>query len=218
VIRALVFDFDGLVFDSEMPLFVAWQEAFAAHGCEPLTIEDWAAEIGTIDGLDKVGLLQARATAPVDVEAMHAVRRARVQELMALEALQPGVQEWLDAARAAGVPVAIASSSAPDWVEPMLERLGVAHAFAYVSCAHGSVPPKPAPHTYLRACEALGVEPAHALAIEDSPHGIGAAKRAGLWCLAVPNAITKHLDVTEADVVAPSLADVTMADVVARLA
>jgi beta-phosphoglucomutase-like phosphatase (HAD superfamily) len=100
----------------------------------------------------------------------------------------------------------------------MLEQLGVASAFSCVSCAHGEVSPKPAPDTYLRACDGLGVAPAEALAIEDSPHGITAAKRAGLWCLAVPNAITMHLDTGHADAHVASLADASMADVLAQLA
>ena len=76
MIGALVFDFDGLIFDSELPLYVAWHETFVAHGCEPLTIEEWGAAIGTIDGIDEVALLLERAPRPVDVEAMQATRRA----------------------------------------------------------------------------------------------------------------------------------------------
>src|SRR5690606_11054169 len=130
---------------SEMPLYVAWREVFEAHGCEPLTIQEWGAGIGTIDGIDEVAMLLERATVPVDVEAVQAARRARVQELMAHEAMRPGVQEWIETARSAGLTCAVASSSSPEWVEPMLDELGLADAFTYVSCARGDVPPKPAP-------------------------------------------------------------------------
>src|SRR3954447_20516818 len=84
MIRAVVFDFDGLILDTETPVFTAWQDAFAAHGTE-LTIEEWAQEVGTVDGLDLVGMLQERATVAVDVDAMHVARQARRDELLALE-------------------------------------------------------------------------------------------------------------------------------------
>ena len=69
-IEAVVFDFDGLILDTEGPVFVAWQEEFEAHGCPPLTIEEWAAEIGTTGGLDLVELIRTRATRPFEEEAM----------------------------------------------------------------------------------------------------------------------------------------------------
>ena len=109
---------------------------------------------------------------------------------------------------------AIASSSPSDWVLPHLERLGLRERFAFVSCYDGGVAPKPAPDTYLAACAALGVRPVEAIAVEDSPHGITAAKRAGLRCVAVPHAITEQLDVTHADLVLRSLRDRSLRAVV----
>ncbi len=123
MVRAVVFDFDGLILDTEGPVFTAWQEAFAAHGCPPLTIEEWATEIGTAGALDMVALLQARATAPVDVDAMHERRRARRDELLGVEVVQAGVHQWLEEASELGLRVAIASSSPHEWVYAHLERL-----------------------------------------------------------------------------------------------
>ncbi len=222
-VEGVVFDFDGLILDTEQPVFASWQEAFESHGCPPLTIGEWAAEIGTAGGLDLVQLLRERATRPVDEEAMHAQRRARRDELLEAEMVRPGVLTWLDEADALGLPLAIASSSPRGWVETHLDRLGLLHRFAFKACfgaaavGGGTLAAKPAPDTYLAACAAIGARPAAALAIEDSPHGVSAAKAAGMWCVAVPHGITAQLDLSHADVRLPSLADATLREVITRL-
>ena len=211
--RAVVFDFDGLILDTETPAFTAWREAFAAYGCPPLTVDEWGAEVGTVGGLDTAALLQARATRPVDLDAMHEVRRQRRDELMAREVARPGVHEWLDAADAHGLALAIASSSSPEWVGAHLARIRLRERFAHVECFGNGNAAKPAPDLYPAACRALDVAPGDAVAIEDSPHGVTAAKRAGLFCIAVPNAITAQLDLSHADIVAPSLSAISLRDV-----
>jgi HAD superfamily hydrolase (TIGR01509 family) len=211
--EALVFDFDGLILDTESPVFTAWQEEFAAHGCPRLTIEEWSAEIGTSGGLDLVGLIRTRATRPFDEAAMHARRRERRDELLAKETALPGVIAWLDAAAELEMRVAIASSSESEWVVPLLVQHGLRDRFDYIACYGTGLAAKPAPDTYRAACSALGVEPAAAIALEDSPHGVAAAKAAGLWCVAVPHALTEVLDLTQADLVLRSLADASLRDV-----
>jgi HAD superfamily hydrolase (TIGR01509 family) len=216
MVRAVVFDFDGLILDTETPVFTAWQDAFTACGCAPLTLEEWAAQIGTVGGFDLDSLLRARATMAVDFVALHEQRRARRDELLAVECARPGIVEWLDAADARGLPVAIASSSPPDWVEGHLERITLRDRFAYLACHTLGIAAKPAPDLYLAACHALGVAPEDAVALEDSPNGVTAAKRAGLFCVAVPNAVTARLDLSKADLVVPSLAACSFDDVVRR--
>jgi HAD superfamily hydrolase (TIGR01509 family) len=215
-IEAVVFDFDGLILDTEGPVFTAWQEEFAAHGCPPLTIEEWAAEIGTTGGLDLVELIRTRATRPFDEAAMHARRRVRRDELLTRETARPGIHEWLDDADALGLALAIASSSPVEWVGPHLERLRLRHRFATLACYADGIEGKPAPDTYLAACAALGVAPGAALAIEDSPHGVAAAKAAGLVCIAVPHQITEGLDLSRADLRLSSLAETTLREVLDR--
>ncbi len=215
-IRAVVFDFDGLILDTEGPVFTAWREEFLAHGCPPLTLDEWAHEIGTSDGLDLVDLIRTRATRPFDEDAMQERRRGRRDELLALETARPGVESWLDEADALGLALAIASSSEREWGEYHLEQLGLLQRFAYVACYGDGLAGKPAPDTYLAACAAVGVEPRAALAIEDSPHGVTAAKAAGLKCIAVPHEITERLDLSHADLRLPSLADMPLREVLTR--
>jgi HAD superfamily hydrolase (TIGR01509 family) len=216
-IRAVVFDFDGLILDTEVPIFAAWCAAFEAHGCE-LTLDDWAAEIGTVNGIDPLALLRTRALTPVDEAVLHEMRRSLRDELLLAEVARPGVEAWLDEARSLGLGVAIASSSAYDWVDPHLRRLGLRDRFAHLSCYGNGTAAKPAPDTYLEACAALDVRPAQAIAVEDSPHGVAAAKAAGLTCIAVPNAITAQLDLGAADVQLTSLAERSLAQVLQDLA
>jgi HAD superfamily hydrolase (TIGR01509 family) len=215
MIEAVVFDFDGLILETETPIFVAWQEEFVAHGCEPLTFEEWAAEIGTVGGLDVVALLHERATRPVDEAAMHERRRDRYLALIALEEARPGVEDWLDEADEMGLRIAIASSSRQEWIEPQLVRLGLRDRFEMLACYGDGIAPKPEPDTYLVACKALGVAPAAALAVEDSPNGVRAAKTAGLKCVVVPHAITETLDLSEADLRVSSLAEISLRDAIA---
>lgn len=216
-IRAVVFDFDGLVLDTEVPVYASWCAAFEAHGASPPTIEEWSATIGTADALDVHAWLVERADRPVDEAAMDEIRRGRRDALLAQEETRPGVIGWLDEANEAGLGLAIASSSPAEWVAEHLGRLGLVERFAYVVTAGGTVRAKPAPDTYLEACARLGVVPAHALAVEDSPHGIAAAKAAGLRCVTVPNALTETLDLSAADLRLASLADCTLAEVFQRL-
>lgn len=216
-IRAVVFDFDGLVLDTEVPVYVLWCAAFEAHGASPPTIDEWSATIGTADELDVHAWLVERADRPVDRAAMDEVRRARRDALLAREDARPGVIAWLAEADDAGLALAIASSSPAEWVAEHLGRLGLRERFACVVTAGGTVRGKPAPDTYLEACARLGVATGNALAVEDSPHGIAAAKAAGLRCVAVPNALTETLDLSAADLRLGSLADCTLAEVFHRL-
>jgi HAD superfamily hydrolase (TIGR01509 family) len=216
-IEAVVFDFDGLILDTEMATYVAWQEEFVAHGGEPPSLEEYGVEIGTVNALDLLALLRERAIEAVDVDAMQARRKGRRDDLIALEIVRPGVEAWLDEADARGLRLAVASSSSPPWVEGHLERLGLRKRFAHIASRRSGVAPKPAPDTYLEACSAIGVAPRAALAVEDSPNGALAAKAAGLWCVVVPHAITESLDLSHADVRIDSLAMTTLGDVIAKL-
>jgi HAD superfamily hydrolase (TIGR01509 family) len=213
MIRAVVFDFDGLILDTETSEYETVREVYEAHGVA-LTRDEWVLRIGTqsrpwLDELEE-------AVGPLtDREAIRLRRIERHHELIAAETVMPGVTELVEEAAAAGLALGVASSSRETWVGPHLERLGLRHHFECLSCRSETVPAKPAPDVYLRACEHLGVAPAEAIAIEDSPHGVTAAKTAGLWCVAVPNGLTAALDFSAADLVVSSLAGLSVGDLLA---
>jgi HAD superfamily hydrolase (TIGR01509 family) len=219
-VRAVVFDFDGLILDTETPLARGWAEVYASYGCQPLTPAEWGAAIGTAVSIDPVAILLGRAGAAgltIDPGVAGAAGRDAVSELIAAEVVRPGVQAWLDEADRRHLATAVASSSPVSWVGGHLDRLGLLHRFQALACARPGVAAKPAPDLYLEACAALGVHTAQALAVEDSPNGIAAARAAGLACVAVPNELTRQLDLAGADLVVASLAEVSLGEVLARL-
>jgi HAD superfamily hydrolase (TIGR01509 family) len=209
---ALIWDFDGTIVDTETTLFRAYAETFALHGHE-LDRVRWLEIIGTDDDWDPLHDL-ARLVEGLDVEATHVHRRRRRDELIDLAGIRPGVVRWLDEAEALGIPMGIASSSPIDWVTHHLDRLGLLERFACFACCNDVIPAKPDPTSYRLACEALDADPRRAIAVEDSPHGVAAAKDAGLFVVAVPHDLTRELDLSRADLVVASLDEVSLSDVV----
>ncbi|HEX6488682.1 MAG TPA: HAD-IA family hydrolase [Candidatus Dormibacteraeota bacterium] len=210
-LQAVVFDFDGLIVDTETPLFTTWAEFFREHGHE-LELERFTDVIGSADHFDPVLHLEGLVGAFDDREAVRERIRERYYEKVWLQDPLPGVVEAVSQAQALALGLGVASSSRRPWIEQHLERLGLRSAFACLACRED--PPglrgKPHPDVYEAVLLCLGVEPAAALAIEDSPNGIRAAKTAGLRCLAVPNGLTAHLDLSEADALAASLTEVSL--------
>lgn len=216
VVQALIFDFDGLIIDTEVPVYQAWSEVYERHG-ERLSLDFWTGIVGYgIQDFDPMAELESRVGRPLDRESVQAARRLRQAQLtMALEIL-PGVREWRSEASALGVRLGVASSSGRAWVTGHLERLGL-DGWECVRCSDDVVATKPAPDLYLSAVECLGVPPEAAVAVEDSGVGVRAAKAAGLYCVAVPSALTANHDFAAADLVLRSLAEVPLADVLARI-
>jgi HAD superfamily hydrolase (TIGR01509 family) len=209
MIRALLFDFDGLLLDTESASFRAWSEVYEAHG-HVLPLAEWAPARGTIDGFDLGAHLAGLTGAPL-LEEIRERKRRRHLDFCDLEDLRPGVLELLGEAAARGLRTAIVSSSEDEWIARHLGRRGVLERFDAVVCANGDRErAKPRPTLYLEALERLGVAAPEALAFEDSPNGVAAAKAAGLVCVAVPNEITGALDLTAADLVVASLADLDL--------
>lgn len=209
----VVFDFDGTIADTETPLFVAWSELYEAHGVA-LDLLRWQQIIGTDDDFDPWTELEAIVGRPLD-RALDVARQARRDALIDAAGLRPGIERWLDDAQRLGVPVGVASSSPPEWVERHLTRLGLRDRFRCLACADGVIPGKPDPTSYRLACERLGGSPALSVAVEDSPHGVAAAVGAGLYAIAVPHGLTAALDLSRADEVHESLEDVSLTSALA---
>jgi HAD superfamily hydrolase (TIGR01509 family) len=216
-LRALLFDFDGLIVDTETPSLSSWQELYREHGHE-LTLDRWAAAVGTIGGFDPVAHLEELA-GPIDRDEALPRRLARDLELCDVEELRPGVLDYLEEAERRGLTTAIVSSASRDWIDRHLARLERAGHFDEIVTADGDTArAKPLPVLYLEALDRLGLERDEAVAFEDSPNGVRAAKAAGLVCVAVPNGVTATLGLDEADLVVPSLAELPFERLQARAA
>jgi beta-phosphoglucomutase-like phosphatase (HAD superfamily) len=128
------------------------------------------------------------------------------------------VVERIDEAKALGLMVGLASSSTLDWVRGHLARLGILERFDCLRCRDDVANVKPEPDLYVAVLDCLGVRASEAIAIEDSPNGVTAAKRAGMRCIAIPNSITARLDLSQADVLLASLADITLPELLRKVA
>ena len=205
MIRAIVFDFDGLILDTELPEFQSWQEIYAAHGCT-LPFAVWARGIGTTEAFDPYAYLEEQLGRAVDREVVRLQQRQQCDARIAAQAVLPGVHDYIAEARRLGLQLGVASSSSRAWVSGHLTRLDLQQHFVCITCRDDVPRTKPDPALYRAALAMLGVRPEEAIALEDSPNGILAAKRAGLFCVAVPNVLTCQLPLGQADLQLPSLA------------
>ena len=215
--RAIVFDFDGLIVDTEQPIYEAYCSLFAELGASlPLSV--WQDVIGGSTGAAAAFVhLENSIGREVDRAAMQQEARARRWEGTLTLPPREGVAELIAEAKEAGLTLAVASSSTFAWVNGHLDRLGLLPSFDAVCTRDDVEQTKPHPALYQLAVERLGVEPHEAFAIEDSPNGVTSAKAAGLHCIAAPNPLTAGMDLRHADYVLPSMAGVSLSDVVAGL-
>lgn len=216
MIRALVFDFDGLILDTETPIYLSWKEVYDAYGV-PLPFALWVKTVGSSNqAFDPRHHLEERLARalPRDVVDRRVARRV---EMVLAQPLLPGVDAMLAEARSHGMKVGVASSSSREWVDGHLERLGILDRFDCRRSRDDVGAVKPQPDLYLAVLDCLGLPAAEAVAIEDSPNGILAAKGAGMACVAVPNPITASLDLSQADLLLGSLAEVTLDELLDRL-
>jgi HAD superfamily hydrolase (TIGR01509 family) len=216
-IRGLLFDFDGLLIDTETPSRLAYEELYREHGHE-LPLDKWATLVGTIGAeFDPDAHLEQLVGRSLDRAKMSQRLRAREHELCDLEDLRPGIEDYLAEAERRGLATAIVSSSTTEWIGRHLARLGRANGWGAIVAADGDTErAKPRPALYLDALGVLGLEPHEAIAFEDSLNGVRAAKAAGIFCVAVPNPITQTFALDEADLILESLADVPLAELLER--
>lgn len=185
VTRLVIFDFDGLMVNSEHVVFTALRELFARHG-HTFTWEFYCTTIG-LPSVEAARVYFARFPIDLSPEAFADAERELTQRYMATElALMPGLLPLLDDLRARGVRLVIASSSRRAYILPILERFGLAASFDAVVSIDDIERGKPHPDLVLKALAVAGVPAAQALMLEDSAHGAEAAYSAGVRCIAVP--------------------------------
>jgi HAD superfamily hydrolase (TIGR01509 family) len=220
-IRAFLFDFDGLILDTELASRAGWELLYREHGQE-LPPDLWATLVGTTHApWDPMEHLEELVGQPLDRSSLNQRRYAHEVALIEAEELRPGIAEYLAAARSHRLRRAVVSSSSRRWVEMHLRRLEQAVGWDAICTADGDPNrAKPAPTLYLEALGLLEVPASEAVAFEDSPNGVLAAKAAGVFCVAVPNDVTRELGLDEAgaDLVLGSLADLPPEELLARLA
>lgn len=214
-LAAIVFDFDGLIVDTENPGFISWQEIYQEFGAT-LRIDDWRHATGYVGGFDPAIHLEQILCRRLDWSQLVPKREARNWELTLQAKALPGIESLLRNARQRQLRIGVASNSENGWVEGGLRRLGLRGYVDTVVTRDMVVNPKPAPDIYLKTVQTLQVEPGNAVALEDSEPGCRAAKQAGLRAIAIPNRFSERQDLTIADLVVKSATDLNL-DLLAAL-
>jgi HAD superfamily hydrolase (TIGR01509 family) len=217
-LRGLLFDFDGLILDTEVPAFEAWREIYEEHG-GTLGLDTWSLVLGgsglEVDHIAELGRIAGRT---IDGERTRQRRLERKLALIEAQEALPGVLDYIAEGGRLGFKMAVVSSSPHPWVDHYLEKLGLASQFDAVICGDDASRSKPHPDLYQAALDSLRLHPDEVIAFEDSPNGITAAQAAGIFCIAVPNAISLQLSVDHADLRVSSLAETPLHTVLKRVA
>lgn len=210
-LAAVIFDFDGVVLDSETPEYESHRRLYERCGV-PLTIADWCDAIGLwTEGHDerRFDALSSRSAAVPARDDYHAERRRIFEALLPPEPMR-GIRELLTALDQAGVPTAIASTAPARWVVPAAERIGLRARFTAIVTGDAVARRKPAPDVYLEAARQLGVDPSRTVAIEDSAPGVAAARAAGMTVVAIPHWLTETHDLTGAHLLVRHAGELTL--------
>ena len=218
-IQALIFDFDGLILDTETPDYEVWQSIYREHGFE-LPREEWGKIIGTslayFDAAEHLALLSQGRLDSISLRDRH---RTESRALTLSKTVLPGVIDYLRDAQRLGLKLAIASSSSHAWVDTHAKRLGIFDSFDKIITSDevGVARTKPYPDLFLLALEELKVRKNEAIVFEDSPNGVRAAQAAGIFVVAVPNSVTSQLSIENANLTLSSLADLSLPELLNKV-
>lgn len=210
-LRAVIFDFDGLIVDTESNGYLTWKVIFSRHGHD-LPVERYAEVIGTdfSTSYDPRRDLEQRTGLTFDWDAVEAERRAHEDELRRSLRPLPGVIDRLTEARELGLATAIASSSQRAWIDSWMDQLQLRPHFDHITTVDDTGRVKPDPSLFLHAADNLGVAPHEAVIFEDSLNGLRAAQAANIRCVVAPGPMTRHLEFEGAYRRVASLAEVTL--------
>ena len=212
-LKAVIFDFDGLIVDTESVGYLSWKEIFQDHGHD-LPPERYAQVVGTDfnESYDPRRDLEQLTGRTFEWPAMEATRRLREADLGTTLQVLPGVINRLVEAKTLGLRIAIASSSPRSWIDSWTRRLLIAHHFEHFSTVDDTGKVKPDPSLFQHAALSLAVKPEEVIVFEDSLNGLRAALSAGMRCLVVPGPMTRHLDFSGAWRKASTLEEVSLAE------
>lgn len=215
--KALIFDFDGLIVDTEGPDYISWQEVYRQHG-EELPLEMWSKVIGGDSslGFEPHDYLEELIGKPVNRETIWVNRRKSYLEQLEAQPVLPGVRTYLKEAQSLGLKLAVASSSPRSWVEGHLIRIGLNDFFDVICTSDDVEKVKPDPALFTLAAQKLAVNPHEAIVFEDSRNGMIAAKQAGMYVVVVPNPLTKNMDFDQADLILESLAELPLKELLSQ--
>jgi len=216
-IKGLVFDFDGLILDTETPQFNTWNDIYKKHQLD-LSISLWAKCLGTDHKeFDPLTNLEKETNINLNRDAIHENFSKNALQTILTQPPLPGIIETLDAAQSLGLRVGLASSGDRSWVKGHLTRLNMLDRFECIYTREDVEKVKPDPELFQRAMEHLKIKPEETIVFEDSPNGILAARRAGCFCVAVPNEVSKQLDLSLANLRLKSINELPLIELIKRM-
>ena len=220
MLKALIFDFDGLILDTETPEVDVWTDIYSEHGFD-FPFNDWVQTVGgygisNFDAAEHLSLLSQGRLDPVSMRSRH-----RLESMSVIERspVMPGILHYIKEAKRRGMKLAIASSSKHEWVDTHAKRLGIFDLFDRVICSDdvGVGRTKPNPDLFLLALDQLQVRNNEAVIFEDSPNGVKAANRAGVFVVAVLNPLTSRLNIQGANLTVKSLAELSFSELLDKV-
>jgi HAD superfamily hydrolase (TIGR01509 family) len=217
-INALILDFDGLILDTETPAYESWKRVYRRFGVD-LPFEEWALCVGRGMVFDPHAHLEKLTGKSLGRDALRIERQGEVRQAVESQPLLPGVQKIFDDAEFLKLRLGVASSSPRNWVEGHLRRLHLFSRLETLKCAEDVAHTKPDPELFLSTLADLGIGASQAIVFEDSPNGVMAANRAGIYCVVATNPITSRLSFNGAriDLRVDSLADIDLPSLLLRL-
>lgn len=218
MIKGIIFDFDGIIIDSETPAYQAWEETYRYYH-QTFPLDQWRTIIGTADGkFDPAASLATRIKNQVSLEAITRQEQEIENALISKTELLPGIRNYLQSAKEMNIKIGISSSATADWVSSHLARLQISSYFNAITTQEEVELTKPYPYLYEKTINKLGLYPYQVIAIEDSPLGVTAAQTAGIFTIAVPNPMTRQMNLSHADLVVDSLDHLSLTDLLAYIA
>lgn len=209
MIKGVIFDFDGLIFDTETVEYRLLSDIFAKHGAE-LSLKRWQQEIGTYTGFKPFEYLCEQTGNKLNQKELETQFNTLFHEQLTNESARSGVEEYLKEAKTLDLKVGLASSSNYKWVSNHLQNLNLIDYFDCIKTSDDVEHVKPDPELYLQAASCLGLEVGECLVFEDSANGAIAAKKAGMSCVIVPNEVTEAMEFCQVEHGITSMSDITL--------
>lgn len=216
MVKAVIFDFDGLIIDTETAWYDAYKEVLKDEFQFDLPIEGFAKCVGSHENI-LFAYLEKAIGQKIDPDDLRKKTGKLHTETMRRTGARAGVVEYLKGAKEMDLKISLATSSTRDWAETHLTNLGLLSYFDHLVTQNDVDRVKPAPDLFLRALEVLGVESFDAFVFEDSLNGLIAAQKANLATVIVPNPVTEFLPFENYHLRLTSMEDMSFADVVSSL-
>jgi len=217
MIKGIIFDFDGLILDTETPIYQAWSDIYGDYHTH-LPLDSWLLTVGTAENsLDPLDYLEKRTNQKLDRTAIQKKHDEIENGYILQQPILDGVQATISEAVKLGLSLGVASSSPRSWVIGHLSRLGLIEYFQTIVTQEDVTQTKPYPFLFQKAVKNLGLYPYQVIAFEDSAMGVTAAKTAGIFTIAIPNSLTKNLKLDHADMVLSKMSEVSLSELISKI-